>query len=76
LVHPNAKTTWTTIRFSRDRTANQALIETVFVVETDLILNAESPEYKKDSVDELLAAVHKHFDENVKSIDRIEIIQV
>lgn len=38
--HPHAKSSWITIRILRDRD-----MQTVLVVETDLVLNADNPNY-------------------------------
>jgi hypothetical protein len=73
MEHPNAKTTWTTIKLSRDHTTGYQMMETVFIVETDLVLNANHPDYKKDAVDGLLAVANRYFADNAGRIDRIEI---
>jgi len=62
IEHPNALSSWTTIRLNREG------IRTVLEVETDLILNAEHPDYNEPAVTNLINTVqaymadHRHID--------------
>jgi hypothetical protein len=63
IKHPHAKSSWIMVRILRDRD-----METVLVVETDLILKPDNPQYDAAAVDGLTDAVaayvtnHAHFD--------------
>jgi len=51
IKHDNAISSWITLCIDRD-----GVTTTVLMIETDLSLNAEDPNYRKDAVDSLAAA--------------------
>jgi hypothetical protein len=66
--HPNVISTWTVLELTGDN-----IIENVLMVETDLYLNAEHPQYDRERVDALLATVQKFMKSN-EAINRTRII--
>lgn len=68
--HDHAMSSWITLCITRD-----AATTTVLMIETDLTLNAKDPNYRKDSVDNLVAAATAFVGKN-PHIDTIEIEQI
>jgi hypothetical protein len=67
--HDNAISSWITLCVDRDGATT-----TILMIETDLSLNAEDPNYQKDNVDSLVAAAVAYVGEH-PHIDNIEIEQ-
>ncbi len=67
IEHKHAMASWITIRVARN-----GEIKTRLVIETDLTLNAESPNYQKDAVNDL-AAIAVAYVRDHAHIDEIEI---
>ena len=68
--HDNAISSWITLCVDRDGATT-----TILMIETDLSLNAEDPNYQKDNVDSLVAAAVAYVGEH-RHIDSIEIKQL
>ena len=58
IEHKHAISSWLTVRLTRDT------METVLVVETDLVLNAQDPDFDRDAVSGLLAKVQEYLGAN------------
>jgi len=70
IKHDNAISSWITLRVGR-----KGVTTTILMIETDLSLNAEDPNYQKDNVDSLVAAAVAYVGEH-RHIDSIEIKQL
>ena len=70
IKHDNAVFSWITLCIARDGATT-----TVLMIETDLSLNAEDPNYRKDAVDRLVAAAVAYVGDH-PHIDTIEIEQL
>ena len=70
IKHDNAISSWITLRVGR-----KGVTTTILMIETDLSLNAEDPNYQKDNVDSLVAAAVAYVGEH-PHIDNIEIEQL
>ena len=70
IKHDNAISSWITLCVDRNRVTT-----TILMIETDLSLNAEDPNYQKDNVDSLVAAAVAYVGEH-PHIDNIEIEQL
>jgi len=70
IKHDNAISSWITLCIDRD-----GVTTTVLMIETDLSLNAEDPNYRKDAVDSLAAAAVAYVGDH-PHIDAIEIEQL
>ncbi len=70
IKHDNAISSWITLCVDRD-----GLTTTVLMIQTDLSLNAEDPNYQKDAVDSLIAAAVEFVGKD-SHIDTIEIEQL
>ncbi len=70
IKHDNAISSWITLCIDRN-----GVTTTILMIETDLSLNAEDPNYQKDSVDSLVAAAVAYVGEH-PHIDNIEIEQL
>jgi hypothetical protein len=68
--HDHAISSWITLCIGRDGATT-----TVLMIETDLTLNAKNPNYRKDFIDNLVAAAVAYVGKN-PHIDTIEIEQV
>ncbi len=68
--HDNAISSWITLCVDRDGATT-----TILMIETDLSLNTEDPNYQKDNVDSLVAAAVAYVGEH-QHIDSIEIEQL
>jgi len=68
--HDNAISSWITLCVDRN-----GVTTTILMIETDLSLNAEDPNYQKDNVDSLVAAAVAYVGEH-RHIDSIEIKQL
>jgi hypothetical protein len=68
--HDHAISSWITLCISRD-----GVTTTVLMVETDLNLNAKDSNYRKDSIDSLVAAAVAYVRDH-PHIDTIEIEQI
>jgi hypothetical protein len=68
--HDHAISSWITLCISRD-----GVTTTVLMVETDLNLNAKDSNYRKDSIDSLVAAAVAYVRDHPQ-IDTIEIEQI
>jgi hypothetical protein len=66
--HPHAKSSWIIVRILRDRD-----MQTILVVETDLILNPDDPQYDAPAVDGLTDAVAAYIT-NHGHVDSADII--
>ena len=70
IKHDNAVSSWIRLRVARDGTTT-----TILMIETDLSLNAEDPDYRKAAVKSLVKAavayVHDH-----PPVDTVEIEQL
>ena len=69
IKHDNAISSWITLCIDRN-----GVTTTILMIETDLSLNAEDPNYQKDNVDSLVAAAVAYVGE-YPHIDNIEIEQ-
>ena len=67
IEHENAVASWVTLRVTRDGKTT-----TILTIETDLDLNPEVHDYKKDKVKSLIDAAVAYVREHVR-IDTIEI---
>jgi hypothetical protein len=67
---PNVKGMFTTIEI------DEAGVETVLVVETDLELNAANPAFDAAKVDALIDAAMKRFGASGGTVDRIHLVPV
>ena len=70
IKHDNAISSWITLCIDRN-----GVTTTILMIETDLSLNAEDPNYQKDNVDSLVAAAVAYVGEH-RHIDSIEIKQL
>jgi hypothetical protein len=70
IKHDNAVSSWITLCIARD-----GVITTVLMIETDLCLNADAPNYQKNAVDSLVATAVAYFGDH-PHIDTIEIEQL
>ncbi len=70
IKHDNAMSSWITLCVDRN-----GVTTTILMIETDLSLNAEDPNYQKDNVDSLVAAAVAYVGEH-RHIDSIEIKQL
>jgi predicted RNA-binding protein with EMAP domain len=70
IKHDNAISSWITLCIDRDRATT-----TLLMIETDLSLNAEDPNYRKDAVDSLVGAAVAYVGHH-PHIDTIEIEQI
>ena len=70
IKHDNAISSWITLCIDRN-----GVTTTILMIETDLSLNAEDPNYQKDNVDSLVAAAVAYVGEH-QHIDSIEIEQL
>ena len=70
IKHDNAISSWITLCIDRN-----GVTTTILMIETDLSLNAEDPNYQKDNVDSLVAAAVAYVGEH-PHIDNIEIEQL
>ena len=70
IKHDNAISSWITLCIDRN-----GVTTTILMIETDLSLNAEDPNYQKDNVDSLVAAAVAYVGEH-RHIDSIEIEQL
>lgn len=68
--HDHAISSWITLCIGRDGATT-----TVLMIETDLTLNAKDPNYRKESIDNLVAAAVAYVGKN-PHIDTIEIEQI
>jgi hypothetical protein len=64
--HKHAISSWLTVRLTRDT------MKTVLVVETDLMLNAQDPDFDGDAVNSLLTKVQEYLGTN-RHIDCADI---
>ena len=69
--HDHAISSWITLCISRD-----GVTTTVLMVETDLNLNAKDSNYRKDSIDSLVAAAVRRRDANRRAYLRAVLISV
>ena len=67
---PNVKGMWTTIEI------DEAGVETVLIVETDLELNAAQAAFDAAKVDALIEAATKSFAASGGTIDRIHLVPI
>jgi len=70
IKHDNAISSWITLCVD-----SNGVTTTILMVETDLSLNAEDPNYQKDAVDRLTAAAVAYVGDH-PHIDTIEIEQL
>jgi hypothetical protein len=70
IKHDNAVSSWITLCIARD-----GVITTVLMIETDLCLNADAPNYQKNAVDSLVATAVAYVGDH-PHIDTIEIEQL
>lgn len=70
IKHDHAISSWITLCIDRD-----GVITTVLMIETDLSLNAQDPNYRKDAVDGLVATAVAYIGDH-PHIDTIEIEQL
>ena len=64
--HKHAISSWLTVRLTRDA------LKSVLVVETDLVLNAQDPDFDSDAVGSLFAKVQEYLAANIH-IDSADI---
>ena len=74
IKHPHAISSWTTIKLQRLNLQSPMEMKTVLEVKTDLVLNADSPDYNKEAVDSLLKAVNVYLAGRAE-VDAAEISQ-
>lgn len=69
LKHPNAKTTWPTVRL------DGGTLETVYVVETDLALSRDDPNFDAVAFDSLVEAARAYLADH-RNYDRVQLVPI
>lgn len=70
VAHKHAKSIWTTVRVRNDD------LRTVLIVETDLSLNRDAPDYDEVAANDLFAAVVEFVKANAATIDEADIVPI
>lgn len=70
IENPNVKGIWTSLEI------DEAGVETVLIVETDLELNAAHPAFDAAKVDALIEAATKRFAASGGTVDRIHLVPI
>ena len=70
IENPHVKGIWTTLQ------VDEAGVETVLIVETDLELNAAHPAFDAAKVDALIEAATKSFAASGGTVDRIHLVPI
>ena len=70
IKHDNAVFSWITLRVGR-----KGVTTRILTIETDLNLNPDDPNYKKDAIDSLMATAVAYIRDH-RHIHSIEIVQI